>query len=450
MKKIIATIIFSALTTVTIAQTERNEKMLERFLRYVRIDSQDMKDAKEGTFPILEGQKEIAQLIFEEINAVDGVEASISPDYYVYAKIPANTKKKCPSVLFMAHSDVTNEAPGGNIKPQVHRNYAGGDIRLKDNVVISPDSSQGRHLKDVIGKTIVTSDGTTLLGADDKTGCAVIVTAIEEIVKDKKLKHGDLYFCISQNEDLGLAAERMDISYLGGKTPDLVYDIDGGNYGEFSRSNFTGLQATYHFRGISAHPSYAYGTDLTDALSAASIFIASLPIEVHPLNSKGMSGYMQAYIFNIVDRDTVIGEKDYKNGDILVTVRVRYFDKQDSVRYADILDQAKNNVKKSWPRIIIRENLEVLYDNIAFSMHPATVSTIEKAAENVGIEMHPIDLRAGTTASMMVAKGLRGGPCIYSGQQAEHSKYEWCCIEEMLQVVELVKAIAVEAARKTN
>lgn len=434
MKKIFTILALTMLTIIAPAQNSRTDKMLDRFVRYARVNSQDAKNS-ENEFPVTEGQKQMATLLYNEIKAIPGVEASISPDWYVYAKIPSNAPKNCPSILFMAHSDITNEAPGGNIQPQVHRGYKGGDIVLKNGIVISPDKPEGTHLNDCINKTIVTSDGTTLLGADDKTGCAEIVTAIKEIAHDKKSKHGDIYFCITQNEDLGMAADRFDIAYLGGKSPDIVIDIDGGNYGEYSRSNFTGLQAIYTFHGKPAHPSYAYGTDYTDALSAASIFIAALPIEAHPLNSKGKEGYLQAYIFKVQD-----------NGDIEVTVRVRYFTKQDSVRFAKYLDNAKAKARAVWPKIEINENQSLAYDNIAFSMHPATTAILEKSAAKLGVPTQPIDLRAGTTASMMVVKGLRGGPCIYSGQNSEHSVYEWCCIEDMLQTVDLVKEIVTQTA----
>lgn len=440
-------IIFFALCTLTIgnliAQKTDTERMLDRYLSYVKIESQSQypDGNNPNVFPMQEGQKEMATFIFNEIKSLGkGVEVKISPDYYIYAKVPSNMKKEVPSVMFMAHLDVTPEANGIGIKPQVHRNYNGEDITLGHGLVLSPNSKQGAHLKNLIGKTIVTSDGSTLTGADCKTGCAIIVSLIEQLLHNRKFKHGDVYFCFSQNEDVGLAAMRMDMSYLD-KVPDMLIDVDGGDYGQFSVANFTAEGRTYLFKGNLAHPSNGKQNGYADARTSMAYFIGQLPPETHPSHSDGKQGYIHCYA-----GDTLNGGQDYR-----ISFRIRYFDKDDSARYATYFDNATKKTMSAYPNVeIILENNVLQYDNVAYSMHPKTVSVIKQAAVNTGVKMEPIELRAGTTGAMMVARGLPGGPCIYSGQQAEHSVYEWCCIEELVDLTKLCRAILEETSKLSN
>lgn len=433
MKKKVFLLAFCAIVTGSLmAQKNDTERMLDRYLSYVRIESQSQYPDNPNEFLLQEGQKAMADFIFNEIKSMGrSMEVTMSPDYYVYAKVPSNMKKKVPSVMFMAHMDVTPEANGKGINPQVHRNYDGGDITLGHGLVLSPNSKQGTHLKDLVGKTIVTSDGSTLTGADCKTGCAILVSLIEQMLHDKKFKHGDVYFCFSQNEDVGLAAMRMDMSYLD-KVPDMLIDVDGGDHGQFSVANFTAEGRTYLFKGNLAHPSNGKANGYADARTAMAYFIGQLPPETHPSHSEGKQGYIHCY-----SGDTINGGQDYH-----ISFRIRYFDKADSARYAAYFDNATNKTKSAYPNVeIVLENNVLQYDNVAYSMHPKTVAVIRQAAAKTGVKMEPMELRAGTTGAMMVARGLPGGPCIYSGQQAEHSVYEWCCIEELVELTGLCHEI---------
>ena len=443
-KQIIITLLSCVLAGSLFAQNNATERMLERYLSYVKIESQSQypnPDDGSDIFPMQEGQKQIANVIYNEIKGFGkGIAVKISPDYYIYAKIPSNMKKKVPSVMFMAHLDVTPEANGRGINPQVHRNYDGGDIALGNGLILSSTSKQGSHLKDLVGKTIVTSDGTTLTGADCKTGCAILVTLIEQMLNDKKFKHGDIYFCFSQNEDIGMAAMRMDLSYFD-KVPDMLIDVDGGDYGQFSVANFTAEGRTYLFKGNLAHPSNGKANGYADARTAMAYFIGQLPPDTHPSNSEGKQGYIHCYA-----GDTINGGQDYR-----ISFRIRYFDKEDGVRYAEYFDNATKKTLAAFPNVqIVMENKALQYDNVAYSMHPKTIDVIQQAAAKTGIRMHPVELRAGTTGAMMVAQGLPGGPCIYSGQQAEHSVYEWCCIEELVELTGFCKTIVEETSKLSN
>lgn len=414
--------------------------VLDRFLSYVRIESQSVDVPEPDSFPMTDGQKEIANYIFNELKTIDKdhvLDIKMSSDYYIYVKVPSNLDKEVPSVMFMAHLDVTPEANGEGINPQVHYNYNGGDITLGNGLVLSPDMPEGRHLKALVGKTIITSDGNTLLGADCKTGCTILVTLIEQMVNDPSFKHGDVYFSFSQNEDVGKAAMRMDMSYFD-RTPDILIDVDGEDFGQFSQANFTAEGRTYYFKGNQAHTSQGKALQYADARTAMAYFIGQLPPEIHPSYSEGRMGYVHCYNMEMLP-----------NGcDVRIRFRIRYFEKADGERYRADLDEAYRRTLEAYPFVEVSlENDELQYENVAYNMHPQAVDVIRRAAEKSGMPMEGVELRAGTTGALMVAKGLPGGPCIYSAQQAAHSVYEWCCLEEMIDIVGLTRNIVTEVSQ---
>lgn len=415
------------------------ETIIRRFTTYATINSQSW-DAYDPTeFPISDGQEEIAELIEQELRTIGSDKDLIvsRSDYqYVYATIPANCEG-VPSIMFMAHMDCTPECAGGEITPIVHRNYDGGDIQLPAGITLSPETPQGKHLANCVGKTIITSDGYTLLGADDKTGCTILVTLIETILNDKKLKHGDLHFVFSQNEDIGRAAERFEEEYVDGQ-PDIVIDVDGDAPTAFSVENFTAVGRNYTFQGKNAHPGNGFYNQYGDALTAASYFIGQLPPETHPSASKGKKGYIHCYsIEPLID---VNGEETPQN--YLVKVRLRYFDAQEGDAFRQLLDEAAELTAKAFPYVVTEAEPEVMqYENVAYTMYPGLGDLIIEAAEKEGVKLTPRSERGGTTAAMLAAKGQKGGPCLYSGQQAEHSVYEWTCAEDMYQMVMVARSI---------
>lgn len=415
------------------------ETIISRFTTYAVINSQSW-DAYDPTeFPISDGQEEIAELIEEELRTIGADKdliVSRSEYQYVYATIPANCEG-VPSIMFMAHMDCTPECAGGEITPIVHRNYDGGDIHLPAGITLSPETPQGKHLANCVGKTIITSDGYTLLGADDKTGCTILVTLIETILNDKKLKHGDLHFVFSQNEDIGRAAERFEEEYVDGQ-PDIVIDVDGDDPTAFSAENFTAVGRNYTFQGKNAHPGNGFYNQYGDALTAASYFIGQLPPETHPSASKGKEGYIHCYSIDpLID---VNGEETQQN--YLVKVRLRYFDAQEGDAFRQLLDEAAELTAKAFPYVVTEAEPEVMqYENVAYTMYPGLDDLIIEAAEKEGVKLTPRSERGGTTAAMLAAKGQKGGPCLYSGQQAEHSVYEWTCAEDMYQMVMVARSI---------
>lgn len=417
------------------------ESYVLRFVNYARINSQSTEGEDVTIFPLSMGQRQMARLVEQDLLKMAKNNKSLqvvrSEREYVYAKLPATTKRKLPSIMLMAHLDITPEAPGGNIKPIVHRNYQGGDIVLPSGVVLSPESPQGKHLKECIGKTIITSNGNTLLGADDKTGCTVLVSLICNLLYGKTFEHGDLYFVFSQNEDIGRAADGFETKYVGGN-PDVVIDVDGDDPHAFSVENFTAAMRIYTFHGKSAHPGEGYANKYGDALTAASYFVGQIPPYKHPSISRGKQGYIHCY--DISHPKDSIGK--VISDDYLVKVRLRYFDKLEGDSLRQMLDSAEGKTIEAFPFVKVEASAENLqYENVAYTMYPTLPDIIKKAYASFGKKVSPRSERGGTTSAMIAAKGLRGGACIFSGQQAEHSVYEWTCVEDMVDMTKILQKI---------
>lgn len=417
------------------------ESYVLRFVNYARINSQSTDGVDVTAFPLSLGQRQMAKLVEQDLLKLAKNNKSLqvvrSEREYVYAKLPATTKRKLPSIMLMAHLDITPEASGGNIKPIVHRNYQGGDIVLPSGVVLSPESPQGKHLKECIGKTIITSDGNTLLGADDKTGCTVLVSLICNLLYGKPFEHGDLYFVFSQNEDIGRAADGFETKYVGGN-PDVVIDVDGDDPHAFSVENFTAAMRIYTFHGKSAHPGEGYANKYGDALTAASYFVGQIPPYKHPSVSRGKQGYIHCYdISHPKDSAGKVISDDY-----LVKVRLRYFDKLEGDTLRQMLDSAEGKTIDAFPFVKVEASAEILqYENVAYTMYPTLPDIIKKAYASLGKKVSPRSERGGTTSAMIAAKGLRGGACLFSGQQAEHSIYEWTCVEDMMDMTNILQKI---------
>ena len=419
------------------------EKMQERFLSYVKIESQSVDDPDMTTFPMTDGQRQIATYIYNEVKAFGGkgVKVTLSDDYYVYIDIPSNIKKQVPSILFMAHLDVTPEAPGNDIKPIVHENYDGGDIHLPAGIVLSPNTPQGAHLKDLRGKTIVTSDGSTLLGADDKTGSAVLVSMVEELIRNPKFKHGRVMVMLSQNEDVGKAAMRYDPKVFGNK-PDMVIDLDGDTYNKFSVANFSAIGQSYIFKGNKAHASHGKETGYADALTAAAYFIGLVPPALNPSAREGLEGYVHCYSMT---------QPDANANDYVVKVRLRYFDQEEGKYQKQLMVDNMQKTKEAFPFVEVKKiGDDMQYENIAYTMPKYVPTLVQEAARKAGMEMTPKHSRGGTTSAMMVAHYpdlMPGGSDVYSGQNAEHTCYEWCCIEELLQMVNVVENMIMQVTK---
>ena len=407
-----------------------HEKLLGRLLRYLSIESYSKFDNINNTWTMTPGQEEMAKLLASEAKEL-GAEVYHSPDNYVYVTVPSNIGYDVPAIGISCHLDYSEEAPYKGIKPIVTR-YQGGDIVLSPGIVLSPDSKEGRDLKSLSGKTIIHTDGTTLLGGDCKNGCAAAMSILETLMKSD-MKHGKVQFVWCPNEDIGKSAERIDTTYF---SPEIFYDLDGEGNREVGIANFTARGIIVRFIGRHAHPGEAKAMGLGDALAAAAQFVAAIPLDCRPEHSEGTQGYMQAYGFT------------QEGIDWNVKLRLRYFDAADGAKYDKIINEALASIKRDHPNVgieTIMDNIE--YENVAYSLHPECIPSLQKAAAKCGKELELLSNRGGTTAAMMAAKGLRGGLVVFSGQHAIHSIYEYSVLEEIYEAYILMLRTIDEVSR---
>lgn len=391
-----------------------HEKMLERLMKYISVESWSLYDNVNNDWTMTEGQAEMAAMLAADAKAL-GADVYVSPDNYVYVTVPSNLKYDVPSVGISCHLDYSQEAPYQGINPTVLK-YQGGDIVLSEGVVLSPDSPEGKDLKCLEGKTLIHTDGKTLLGGDCKNGCAVAMSVLETLMKSD-MKHGEVQFVWCPNEDVGMSAMRIDTERFN---PEIYYDIDGEGATEVGVSNFTAREFYVKFIGKDAHPGDAKAMKMGDALAAAAEFVAAIPIDCRPEHSEGTQGYMQAYGFNQTGHDW------------FVKFRIRYFDKADGEKYDGIVKQALADVRRDHPEVGIEIHTdEIRYENVAYSLHPECINALCAASEKIGKNLDLKANRGGTTASMMAAKGLNGGLLVFSGQHAIHSIYEYSVLEEV-------------------
>lgn len=388
------------------AQSSVQKSMLDTFVKYASIDSQSNYDSI-----CTKGQHIMALALKSDVeeavarSKASGVKVRLSDANYLYVTIPANIRSACPTMGISCHLDVTPEAPGGRIVPVV-------------------DTRDGR--------TIVRTDGTTLLGADDKCGCTIAMQLIRSILSDKSIKHGTLQFAFCPNEDVGRAADGIDSKFF---SPDILFDLDGTEGNVVTKSNFTARGFNVKFIGREAHPGDAKAQKLGDATAAAAAFISYFPVESRPENSEGTQGYIHPWSF------------DKEGADVTVQTRVRYFDKSEGELFDRMLSGAIADVERKFPNVkveIVYDDLQ--YENVAYTLHPRAKSLVENAAAKIGKDITFADERGGTTASMFAAKGLNGGMCVFTGQHEIHSTREYADLQEMEEayrlMLEIIRSVA--------
>ena len=289
----------------------------------------------------------------------------------------------------------------------------------------------------VVGKTLIHTDGTTLLGGDDKNGCTILISLIETLVKSD-MKHGQVQFVFCPNEDVGRAAEHIDTAYF---SPDILFDVDSKGGSEVFDCNFTAQQLAVRFIGHPAHPQEAKAKKMGDALAAAATYIASVPLEYRPERTEGKDGYIQHY--SIVIEESKV---DYQ-----VLSRIRYFDKNEGELFNKIIKESLEKVNRDFPyvktEVIINE---LLYDNVAYTMHPSSRAVLDRASTRSDVKISVESKRAGTTAALFVAKGLKGGMGVFSGQHNAHSVHEYSCLEEMMDSYRLLLYVIDEVTSLDN
>jgi tripeptide aminopeptidase len=398
--------------------------LTERFLKYVQIDTQA--DPMSGTFPSSEKQKNLTNIICEELKEM-GVTFTTNEAGYIYASIPSNIDKSVPKVFFCAHLDTAPDCSGTDVKPIIHANYQGQDITLPDDAtqIISP--SQHPHLLTKIGHDIITASGLTLLGSDDKSGVAIIVDALYQLVNNPHIPHGEVKALLTTDEEIGKGVAKVDLSLLDA---DFGYTLDSGDLGCFEDENFSANAFKLTIHGVSAHPGYAKGS-MENAIKIASEIVAALPkLTLSPETTEGKEGFIHP--------TKIQGGLESATIDFIL----RDFETAKLDEYADLIRNTAEDVLMSYPNSTYDSEVKVQYRNMkdVLVKHPHVSQMALQAMENVGVKPVYGSIRGGTDGAALSHLGL---PCpnLFAGEQAIHSKHEWVSIQDMQKGVDTVLEI---------
>lgn len=398
---------------------------VDRFLKYVKYDTQSNEDSK--TFPSTDKQKILAKDLANELLAMGLKDAQMDDYGYVTATLPSNTNKSVPVIGFIAHVDTSPAVSGANVNPIVHKNYRGGDIVLpKDEQVIKIEDNP--DLKNMIGFDIITSDGSTLLGADNKSGVAEIMDAVNYLLTHPEVKHGTIKICFTPDEEVGRGTEKFDVNKFGAK---YAYTVDGQTRGEIEIETFSADALFITFKGKNIHPGYAKGK-LINSIKIASRFIDSLPKDqLSPETTDGREGYVHPFLINGTEEETTI------------KFIIRDFEDEKLKEYENFLLKKAEETIKEFPGAKVTHQLIEQYRNMKkiLDQHPVVVDNAVEAMKQLGIEPIFSPIRGGTDGSRLSFMGLPT-PNIFAGEHSFHSKTEWVAIQDMEMAVKLIVTIA--------
>ncbi|AVR43953.1 peptidase T [Christiangramia fulva] len=409
----------------------RKDRIIDRFFGYVKIDTQS--DPKSNSTPSTEKQWDLANKLVTELKEIGMQEVSIDENAYVMASLPANVSHKVPVIGFVAHFDTTPDFTGTNVNPQIVENYDGGDILLNEekNIILSPE-----YFEDLIqykGQTLITTDGTTLLGADDKAGITEIMTAMEYLIDNPEIPHGTIKVCFTPDEEIGRGAHKFDVQKFGAE---WAYTMDGSQIGELEFENFNAAGAVVTVEGKSVHPGYAKDK-LVNSMYIAQDFINSLPRLETPEHTEGRQGFF--HLTNI-------------HGNVEETVLeyiIRDHDKKHFEARKKMMKDLVAEICKQYERECVKIEIKDQYFNMKEKVEP--VMQIVEIAEEAMKELHikPIikPIRGGTDGAQLSFMGL---PCpnIFAGGHNFHGKYEYVPVESMQKATEVIVKIAEMTANK--
>lgn len=398
---------------------------VDRFLRYVKIDTQS--DDESPSFPSTAKQLDLSRLLVDELKELGLEDAHLNDEGYVIATLPANTDKVVPVIGFIAHVDTSPAVSGKDVKPIIHENYQGGDIRLpKDNQVITEEDNP--DLKDMIGYDIITSDGSTLLGADNKAGVAEIIDAVNYLLKHPEVKHGTIKICFTPDEETGRGTEKFNVEEFGAK---YAYTVDGQTRGEIESETFSADGFVVKFQGKNIHPGYGKNR-LVNAIKVASAFIDSLPKDgLSPETTEGREGFVHCMSMN--------GNEE----EVVCKFIIRDFITAKLKEYEEFLVQRAEEAVAKFPGSSFTHEIIEQYRNMkeVLDKHPQVADFAIKAMERLGVEPIVNPIRGGTDGARLSFMGLPT-PNIFAGEHAFHSKVEWVAIQDMHMAVKLIVEIA--------
>ncbi|NCS87681.1 MAG: peptidase T [Ignavibacteria bacterium CG2_30_36_16] len=399
---------------------------IDRFLKYVKYDTQSDEDSK--TFPSSDKQKILSKDLANELKEMGLQDAHMNEHGYVMATLPSNTNKDVPAIGFIAHVDTSPAVSGANVNAVIHRNYKGGDIILPNDKTQIIKASENSDLANMIGYDIITTDGTTLLGADNKCGVAEIMDAVNYLLQHPEVKHGPIKVCFTPDEEVGRGTEKFDVKKYGAK---YAYTVDGQSRGEVETETFSADAVLITIRGKNIHPGYAKGR-MINSVKVASALIESLPKDsLSPETTENREGYVHCVSFNGNEESTTLKFiiRDF------VTTKLK--------EYENIL---KNLVEKTVAKYPGSQfNFEVIeqYRNMKeiLDQHPEVEANAVEAMERLGIKPIKQAIRGGTDGARLSFMGLPT-PNIFAGEHSFHSKLEWVSIQDMETAVQCIVEIA--------
>lgn len=398
----------------------------ERFLRYVVIDTQS--DPASPTCPSTEKQKNLGRLLASELQALGIHDAHLDELGYVYATIPATSDKNVPVICFCSHMDTSPDCTGTDVKPQIVRNYRGGDIVLPGDPSQIIRAADQPALADQIGNDIVTSDGTTLLGADNKAGVAEIMDAAAFLMRHPEIKHGTIKILFTPDEEIGRGVDKADLKKLGA---DFAYTIDGETAGNIEDETFSADGATLVIEGVSTHPGFAKGK-MEHAIKIAAAIVDRLPKDTcSPETTEGKQGFLHPIgISGALEKATV--------GFI-----VRDFTDEGLKEKEILLEDIVRSVMKEFPHSTYRLEIKPQYRNMkqVIDRHPEIIDNAMEAIRRAALKPVKTSIRGGTDGSRLSFMGL---PCpnIFAGEHAFHSRTEWVSVQDMEKAMQTIVHLA--------
>jgi len=407
------------------------EDITKRFISYVIVDTES--DPESDTTPSTAKQWDLANALVKELISIGMSDVSIDNNAYIMATLPSNVDHDVPIIGFVSHFDTTPDFTGANVNPQIIENYDGKDIILNasENIVLSPD-----YFEDLLlykGQTLITTDGTTLLGADDKAGITEIISAMEYLINNPQIKHGTIKVGFTPDEEIGRGAHKFDVEKFGA---DWAYTIDGSQIGELEYENFNAAGAKVTVKGKIVHPGYAKGK-MVNSMYIATEFINSLPRMETPEHTEGYQGFFHLH------------NMDGKVEETVLQYIIRDHDMVHFEARKEVMQNLTNAINEQYEREVITVEIKDQYFNMKEKVVPVMhiVDIAEDAMKALGIEPLIKPIRGGTDGSQLSFMGL---PCpnIFAGGHNFHGRYEYVPVESMIKATEVICKIAELTAEK--
>lgn len=398
----------------------------ERFLRYVQIDTQS--DPASTTFPSTASQFNLARILVDELKEMGIADAVVDPNGYVFATIPSNTDKQVPVICFCAHMDTAPDVSGRGVKPILHPRYDGSPIVLPDDPTQVITTAAYPYLQEKIGDDIITASGTTLLGADDKAGVAIIMDLAHFLLTHPEVKHGKIRILFTPDEEVGRGVEKLDMQVLGA---DFGYTLDGSEAGSFEDETFSADACVVTFEGVSAHPGAAKGK-MVNAVKLASAFVDALPKGgCSPETTEGREGFVHPL--------QISGTAEQAKVEFII----RDFETAKLKVHTDFLASLADEIAAEYPGARTYREVREQYRNMkeVLDRHPKVAEFAKAAIRKAGLEVRHMPVRGGTDGSRLSFMGL---PCpnIFTGEMALHSKHEFISVQDMQKSLQTLVHLA--------